>query len=828
MKVSLNWIKQFTDVDLSVDELVGKIGAQLGAVEEVIDLGARYKGVVVAKVVTCVDHDNSDHLHVCKIDDGGKTQGVERDENGHVQVVCGAPNVREGLTVAWLPPGSTVPATYDHDPFVLEARDIRGQKSNGMLASPKELALGDNHEGILEIDTDAAPGTPFADAYELNDYIIDIENKMFTHRPDLFGELGVAREIAGITHKAFTSPEWYLNQPPIYEQGSEQLPLEVFNQATEVVPRFMAIAIKDVEVKPSPVWLQTYLNRVGIRPINNVVDITNYMMMLTGQPLHAYDYDKVRAQDRGSETATLCARYPHSGEKVMLLNGKEVEPRAEAIVIATASKAIGIGGVMGGADTEVDENTKNIILECASFDMYSIRRTSMAHGLFTDAVTRFNKGQSPLQTDRVMAKAVEMLRELAHGESAGKPLNDVKPLPGRADVTVGVQFINERLGLKLSGDEMAQLLRNVEFGVDVQNDELTVHIPFWRTDIEIREDVVEEVGRLYGYDHLPLELPHRDMTPTPKDALLEAKSHIRRTLSAAGANEVLTYSFVHGNLLDKVGQDKAQAYQLSNALSPDLQYYRLSLVPSLLEKVHPNIKAGYDDFVLYEIGKVHTKERPGEDGLPSEDEYTALVVAASSKASKTGAAYYEARKYLVDLVGVPLKFQPLTAEAQTFAVVQPYQPGRAAMVSTAAGKFLGIIGEFKSSVTAKLKLPTYCAGFELDTTALAEVLGSGRSYVELPKYPKVEQDISLKVPADLSYQELYDFVWDELSKVQPEHTLPSLGPLDMYQGDDKQHKNITLRFTIASYSKTMKAEEVNAMLDTVAAAAHEKFGAERL
>lgn len=838
MKVSLNWVKEFLSFELpAVDVLEQKIGAQLGAIEETENVGEKYKGIVVARVVSCVDHPNSDHLHVCMIDDGGVVRDVPRDENGHVQVVCGAPNVREGLAVAWLPPGSTVPETYGKEPFVLGARELRGVMSNGMLASARELAIGDSHEGIVELDSEAAkPGDDFAKTYKLDDYIIDIENKMFTHRPDLFGELGVAREIAGILGQQFTSPEWYKTPKlDVLAKGEEQLPLEVRNELPELVPRFMAVALNIDHLGSSPLWLQTYLSRVGLRPINKVVDITNYMMILTGQPLHAYDYDKVKALSNG-DTATLVVRYPHAGEKLRLLNGKEIEPRDQAIMIATDKQAIGVGGVMGGGETEVDENTKRIILEIATFDMYSIRRTSMAHGLFTDAVTRFNKGQSPLQNPYIMGESLRLLGELA-GATLASDIRDDNHVEGRAwihpPVPVTTGYINTRLGLQLSAEDMKRLLENVEFSVTTDGDNLTVTAPFWRTDIELREDVVEEVGRLYGFDHLPLELPSRIIEPTKKDELLDLKSRIRAQLSRAGANEVLTYSFVHGNLLEKVGQDKSHAFQISNAISPDLQYYRLSITPSLLEKIHSNIKAGYDEFALFEIGRSHYKGAmdASEPQIPNEDTHVALVLAYSDKSRPEGAAYYLARKYLGQLINLdeyelsPLANFDLATDEWGRQFTAPYEPGRSAVILK-DGQIWGVVGEFKPSVKKALKLPAATAGFEVH----AGIIGSSqKEYQPLPRFPKVDQDVCLRVSADMPYQKVYEFVESRVDDLKPEQTRFSLSPVDIYQReDDKEHKQITLRLSIASYEKTMTDEEIAKILDEVATSAKEILNAERV
>lgn len=828
MKVSVNWIREYVDFDLpATDELVERIGAQLGAVEEVIDIGAQYKGAVIVKVIECSPLENSDHLSLCFIDDSGAVKGVDRRQDGLVQVVCGAPNVEAGLTVVWLPPGATVPSTYNGDPFVLEARELRGAVSNGMLASPKELALGDSHEGLLIVDGDAQPGAGFAETFKLDDQIIDIENKMFTHRPDCFGQLGIAREVAGILGHQFTSPTWYL-RPPVVSAGSG-LTLTITNKIPDEVPRFMAVAMQNVQIKPSPVWLQTQLSRVGIRSINNVVDITNYIMLLTGQPLHAYDYDKVASLTK-AEGAAIVVRYPEKGEQVALLNGKIITPRDQAIMIATDSQAIGLGGVMGGGNTEVDDATTNVILECATFDMYSIRRTSMAHGLFTDAVTRFNKGQSPLQNDAVFAQAVAMLQDLADATPASQVIDGNHATGDRSGVAVTAAFINARLGLQLPADDMAKLLTNVECNIQHDGDSLTVQAPFWRTDIENREDIVEEVGRLYGFDKLPLELPARDITPTQKDALLMQKTAIRNSLAKAGANEVLTYSFVHGDLLDKLGQPRDKALKLSNALSPDLQYYRFHALPSLLEKVHPNIKAGYDEFALFELNKGHDVAAIDND-VPAEVEYVDFVYA--SKKERPGAAYYTARRYLETLardLGVTLTYAPIAKELQAPATL-PYDPVRSALVSIAdGGALLGIVGELKSVVRKSLKLPVYTAGFTIDQQELLKAKGRHVSrYRELPRFPKVEQDICLRVDSGVSFQELLDLVTTTLQADKPADTTFTAGALDVYKrAQDDAHQQITFRVSLASFERTLTDQEMAKLLQQVVTAAAQTFKAEQV
>ena len=842
MNVSYNWVQEYLDTPLPpIDELVSKIGAQLGEVQGVTNVGAKYQKIVIVKIMSCQPVPDSDHLNVCLIDDGGVTPDVERDGSGLVQVVCGAPNVRTGITVAWLPPGSTVPSSFDKDPFVLGSRTLRGVVSNGMLASPQELSIGDNHDGILELD-EQQPGTSFAAAYDLNDYIIDIENKMFTHRPDCFGVLGVAREIAGILGQSFTEPQWFATYTKNLLPIGDQLPLAVHNLAPELVPRFMAVVLSGLTVAPSDVKLQTYLSRVGIRPINNIVDVTNYYMYLTGQPLHAYDYDKVKALD-AQVGASLVARQTQPGDQLTLLNGKIIQPRPGAIVIATNSQVIGLAGVMGGASTEVDANTTSIILESATFDMYSIRRTSMVHGLFSEAVTRFNKGQSPYQNDRILLAAAHRLCDGSSAQFASDVHDEIASglTPNQAttgQLVIGTDFINQRLGSSLKAEAISQLLSNVGFVIErsQDTDSLTINVPFWRTDISLKEDIVEEVGRLYGFDNVPLNLPMRSLTPAFKNPHLSLKQAIRTSLQRAGANEVLTYSFVHGNLLKKVGQEPALAYKLINALSPDLHYFRLSLTPSLLEKVNPNIRAGYASFVLFELGKAHQagpQPHLTEEAVPLEDDKLCVVLAADTKTAKqfNGAAYYQVRNYLVTLLqqlslNQPLRFEPLQTRDQTSVV---YAEGRSASVYV-GDQCIGVIGEFANQLTQALKLPAYCAGFEIDTKVLMQLVQQAEdSYRALSKYPKIEQDICLRVSQTTTYQQVLSLAAKKLSALDDNTYHWTISPVDIYQRpDDHDHKQITLRLSLTNFERTLTEQEVSKLLTELASLAQQELRAERI
>lgn len=831
MKVSLNWIREFAGIDDNNDLIVEKIGSQLGAVEEVVDLGKVYQGIYIVKVVESRPHPKADKLSLCKIDDARKVEAVNRDENGLVQVVCGAPNVRSGMYAVWVPPGVTVPATYKKDPIVLEAKEIRGEISNGMLASPRELGIGDSHEGLLELSDGVSVGQLFSDFYGLNDTVVDIENKMFTHRPDLFGQIGVAREVAGITGRAFKSPDWYLKVKDLnLTKGSRSL--EVKNEIPDLVPRFMVQVINGVSVKPSSPKIQSYLARVGLRPINNVVDFTNYFMMLTAQPLHAYDLDKLKKLDN-KDKATIVVRRPQPDEKVRLLNGKTIELGGSDIVIASATQAVGLGGVMGGGEVEVDASTKHIVLECANFDMYAIRRSSMEHGLFTDAVTRFNKGQSALQNDRILAEIVSRIIEAAGGE-AEAPIDVQSTLPRQTELSVQSDFINKKLGLDLTADKMAELLKNVEFEVGINAAELSIKSPFWRTDIRTAEDIVEEIGRLYGYDNLVLNLPTRTIEATSKNEILGFKSQIRDLLVRAGSNEVLTYSFTNEVLFESVGQNKELAFQLANARSPELQYYRMSLLPSLLEKVHPNIKAGFQEFAIFEINKVHIKNVPDESepDLPTECYSLGIVIAADSKlagAEYSGAAYYMAKYYLDYLLyGLGVNYEIKACLNEPSAdwekqKLKPFETIRTASVEI-DGEAVGFVGEPNSKVRHSLKLPNFTSMIELDLLKLLKH-SKAIDYVKLSSYPFTEQDVCFRVPCELVYQDLVNLLNSEIQRLAGQyHTV--LSPIDIFRReDDKSHKQITFRLRLSAYDKTLTTNEVSELVGSLGKAAAARFGA---
>jgi len=825
MIVSVNWLKKYVDIDMPIDELAVLIGARLVEIEGVENIADKYKDVVIAKVVTCEKLEGSDHLSVTKIDDGGRVQDVERDENGLVQVVCGAPNVRAGLLVAWLPPKSVVPETFgSDDPFVLGARKMLGVTSNGMLASAKELDLYEDHSGIIEL-ADAGvdsvtPGKSFAELYDLNDTLLDIENKSLTHRPDAFGVIGFAREIAGISGKQFETPEFLKNlNPQIDGDGSIDAPTVSIDDPT-LSDRYQMIVLGDArEDAQSPFEIQSYLARVGMRPISAVVDVTNYLMLASGQRLHAFDYDKLVAVAGGRTDVHV--RAGRDGEKLELLDGRTIELSPEDIVIAAGDTAIGLAGAMGGASTEIDEHTTRIALESATFNLYKLRSTQMRHGIFSEAITRFTKGQPAELTAPVLAEAVRLM-----GEWAGaRPLTSIVeayPDPRTIEpIEVSVHTVNAVLGSEYTREQIAETLERVEFDVRGDDENLRITAPYWRADIHIAEDIIEEIGRLNGFDNIAPTLPSRTfkaVSPSGFDAL---RAKIRKVLVRAGANEVLTYSFVHGDVLARALQVPENSYRITNSISPDLQYYRQSLTPSLLGLVHPNIKSGFDEFALFELNKVHRKnDGVTDENVPVEKNHVGFVVAA--KKSDAGASYYRAKyfvEYLLKELGITAWYEPFTAEDATETI---FEPKRAARI-VAENITLGVVGEYKLSARQSFKLPDVAAGFELDTNVLYELSKKAPLiYEPLSRYPGTERDVCFQVAGAISYEQVYDAAAEALAELKLDTTLE---PIDLYQPENADVKNITVRIGLTSQNQTLTAETANTLTSKVSAHVAQKLDA---
>lgn len=827
MIISLNWLKKFTKIDIPVNELATLIGARLVEIESIIDISEKYKDVLVAKVIEQTNIEGSDHLSIVMIDDGGVTKNIERDDKGFIQVVCGAPNVRSGLMVAWLPPGSVVPETFGTDkPFVLDSRKLMGVMSNGMIASARELALFDEHDGILEIDFKLNPGSSFAKTYELDDYLFDIENKSLTHRPDCFGVVGFAREVAAIMGKPFKTPDWLMDlSPELNVEKNDSMKATVIVDDHNLSSRYQAVIMSDVNnKKKTPLMIQTYLSRVGVRPVSAIVDITNYLMMLTGQPLHAFDYDKL-AKICGGDV-NIHVRAGKVSEKLELLDGRTIELSENDIVIAAGEKAIALAGAMGGIETEVDENTKNILIESASFNLYNLRATQMRHGVFSEAITRFTKGQPAELTAPVIAHTVRLVCGLTEAKCVSEIIEDYPVKNDQVAIDIPNNFINEILGSEFINSDIINTLSNVEFIVDEsKTDILTTMPPYWRADVHVPEDIVEEIGRINGFDVIKPVLPIRDFTAIHESDFDNFRNKLRKASVRAGANEILCYSFVHGDMLKKANQDPNNSYRIINSISPDLQYYRQSLTPSLLGLVHSNIKQGFGNFAIFEMNKVHRKN----DGLTDEDvpvEFEAMSLVVANKNESPGAPYYRAKvilEYLAHSFGLVFEYKKIEDKLNDVMGL-PFEHRRSAqIIDKTSGAIIGIVGDFKKSVTKNFKLPYYCAGFEIDTKILFESTKmTSIKYKPQSRYPGSERDVCFKVGNNVSYADIIRLAESVLVNVGLE---TELSPIDLYQQDGADTKNITIRIKLTSHDHTLTGEEVTTITDKICSSIKTEIGA---
>ena len=821
MIISVNWLKKFVPDLPEIDELSKLIGARLVEIESIENLNEKYKDVIIARVISAKKVEGSDHLNLCKIDDGGKRDGVECDENGFIQVVCGAPNVREGLFVAWLPPKAIVPETFGGENFQLSARKLMGNMSNGMIASLRELGLGDEHDGILEISPEAfenglQAGDSFAEKFELNDYLLEVENKSLTHRPDCFGIIGFAREVAGILGQKFVEPD-FIKQSDFGFEVNNDKSITVDAQDSEICERYTAAVfdVSDISKNPNLTIEKTYLLRSGMRPIDVITDLANELMLETCQPLHTFDFDKL-VKINGSENVKMTVRKAFENEELELLDGRKIKMSQNDIVIATGENgenAVALAGAMGGKSTEIDENTTRILVESATFNLYNLRNTQMRHGIFSEAITRFTKGVPEMMSRKVLD--LFSARLLALG---GKSLSEIVDSKGdfyynKSEISVSKDKINQILGTNFSSEEIQKTLENV--GILTKNDNSeTFVVPFWRNDLHIEEDLIEEVGRLNGYDNIKLQLPKRTFRAVKKAKIDLLQSEIREILVASGANEILTYTFVHGDLLKKAGQDPKNAYKIVNSISPELQYYRQTLTPSLLSKVNQNIRAGFSEFAIFEMNKI-TEKMLGlnEENVPFEQKKLAFVYTKN----KGENAFFEAKNYAeflfkklglkVEFVKFDLSKSPLSTE---------FEPKRSALIkiSDSEGeKILGVIGEFKKKIQKALKLPESTAGFELDLGILLENIGRTNVKIKaFSKFQSVERDISINVDETRQFAEIFG-IFENISSEFRNVEIETL-PIDIFNNGDGT-KNISIRFKITPFEKTLNGDEIRDIMQKI-------------
>ncbi len=821
MKISLNEVKKLVPAagKVETDELIKLIGSRLVEVEGKIDLSEKYKGTYIVKVISAEPIPDT-HLHLCQIDAG----------DNPIQVVCGAPNVRANMFAVWLAPGAIVPQTFGEENFKLDVRKLRGYESHGMLAGLDELALGDDHSGIVEIDPhqkyqDASgniceikPGDSFADVFGLNDIILDIENKSLTHRPDTFGLIGFAREVAGILGVKFTDNSCSEQNGTIVDE-SKLINIKI--KDSKLCPRYSCAVIEMKDALSDDKYLtnmDVFLAKADMHGISKIVDVTNYLMLMTGQPLHAFDYDKF-VKVGNSNQPEIIVRAAKDGEELQLLDDKTIKCNSNDILITSNDIPVALAGAMGGKNTEIDASTTRVIIESATFSLYNLRKTQMAHGIFSEAITRFTKGQPASQTMSVLKSAIKMLGGNVEA-IADEYQEPIKP----AQITISTSEINNLLGTDYSTKLIKTTLENVGFSVQQKSPSesaiLEIKSPLWRTDIHIKEDIIEEVGRLLGYDNIPLDLPTRAFVGAKEDAMLKLKSTLRNILSdKLNAHELLTYSFVSKKLQQDVGENPDDSYEIVNSISPELQCFRQSIIPSLLEKLRDNLKAGYQNFALYEINQI-TKKSYGldDDKVPNLYTHLAFVVTGD---------YYEMKANLVAMLNtLGLKDLDFHASDGHFPYMEKV---RSATVQTPHV----CCGEIKKSVLRRFKINQPVAAFEINLNNLIKELPEASAKMPmLSKFPAVERDITFKVNADTAFAKIEKATANSLAAFGKNNPLVgelifNITPVSIYKpAENSITKNVSFHLKFASQKKTLENSEISAIMDSVAKNAKDLVGAE--
>ncbi|MDY0096794.1 MAG: phenylalanine--tRNA ligase subunit beta [Candidatus Dojkabacteria bacterium] len=810
MKLPINSIKEYTDCNLDLEKILHILSTKVGEVEGYTDFYKMYEGIYIGEIVSKEQHPDADKLGIYNITIG---------EPENIQVVAGDKSLSVGDKIAYIKPGNIVPSTYNtSEEFKIKAVKMRGVLSNGMLCSEKELNIGTDHTKVLILDSDALVGSTFAQYFGLNDTVVDIENKALTNRGDLFGILGLSREIAGAQNIPFITPGWYKKESIDIEVGST-LPLTVSNEASNLCPRYMCVSLENISVKQSPVWLKSILIKSGIRPINNIVDITNYLSILTGQPLHAFDYDKVVSNDPSSNSnAHITVRLARVGERIHTLDGNLVELTDNNLVIADSTNPIAIAGVIGGIDTEIDKDTKNIIIESASFDKFSIRRTSMELGIFTEAVTRYTRGQDPNLCLPILLKAIELVKEIGEGKVSSSVI-DSYPNPSEPrNISLSISKLNTHLGTVLSKDDIKNILLNIEYKILEESEDgeyITVCAPVFRTDIYIPEDIYEDIGRIYGYENIVARLPLRDIRASRKNSNVYLKTLIRNILSNSGCNELDTYSFTSMDTIQKSKQDPNIAYHIKNSLSPQLQFMRVSLISSLLEKGKYNIQKNINTFCIYEFNIPHQKGYVDSFELPKEDWHLSLLFSSKENILE-GNPYYQVKKYFEKISNSlnisSLRYELISESSQVDIpiwiknILPTFNRNGAVIIkSIKSGKesILGVMGDIDGEVKSNFKLPEYTSGIEINLEELKKVIDNGSKYVEESKYPAISQDLCLTVPSSIKYEQLESVI---IQLIDTKDRKGNVECIDIYQ-KDKESKNITVRVSIEHKNKTLTDKE---------------------
>lgn len=793
MLVSLHWLKEYIDIDLTAEELAEKLLLTGTAVESIKYLGEGLKNVVVGQIKTIKKHPNADTLTLCQVDVGKQ----------ELQIVCGATNMEERDKVAVALVGTRLP-----NGVTIKKTNIRGYGSEGMMCSAAELGVGKDASGLLILDPKAKPGESLASVFGLEDVVFELE--VTPNRPDCLCMIGVAREIGAITGKKIRRTTVSVKEVP--PATASRVQVEIIDP--ELCPRYVARLITGVKIGPSPAWMQSRLEKAGIRSINNVVDITNYVMLETGQPLHAFDHDRV-AESR------IIVRRAKKGEMMVTLDGVSRQLNEEMLVIADPKGPVALAGVMGGAFSEVSPVTKNILLESANFNPVSIGRTSRSLGLISEASIRFERGVDPNGALFAADRAAQLMAEIAGGK-VNQGAVDVYPkkIEPRS-LFLRVQRTNDILGTALSIREIDRILRSIELEVtESGRDRLKVMVPTFRPDLEREIDLIEEVARLYGYHKVKPTLPgSRGMRGRFTHEQIVAKT-IREIMVAAGLNEVITYGFIDEKHFDKLGlspnDELRQAVRIKNPISENQSVMRTTLIPGLLNVVQYNVNRGENDVAVFEMGRVFL---PRADRLLPEEHLSLAAVLTGNREQKQWygkareADFYDVKGILEELLD---KFASCEWRLETSKNPMLHQRRGADIVAELPGgrKKIGFLGELNHEVQAAYDLPARTFILE---TFIAWLTGPTRSYwqfKEMPKFPAITLDIAAVVDETVNAAEVKKVIAQAGGKLLREIRL-----FDVYRGGtiDPAKKSLAYSLVFQADDRTLTDEEAKRAFDRIVA-----------
>lgn len=788
MKASLSWLKSYTDIDMGVTALADGLTMVGLEVEGVSDRYDFLNTVIVGRINSVTPHPNADRLKICQTDIGGKV----------LSVVCGAPNVVAGMRCACVLPGTVLP-----DKTVVREGVIRGERSQAMLCSESELGLGDDHRGIWHLDDDYMVGTPLKEALNLSDPVLEID--LTPNRPDCLSMIGIAREIAAMQHKRVRFPMIKLSElSPVPD------PIESLTSVTiddpDLCPRYVARLLFDVQVGPSPFWLQDRLRSVGLNPINNIVDITNFVMLETGQPLHAFDFDRL-AENR------IVVRRAIPNEPFTTLDNKTHVMTDEMLLICDGEKAVAIGGVMGGLNSEIEDDTTRVLIESACFNPASIRKTAKTLGLNTDASHRFERGVDPNGQVFAANRAAQLMARLGKGRLV-KGIIDEYPAPVTSQlIRLNVEAANRRLGVHLNAAEITQYLESIEFQIkDVQADTMKVMPPSFRVDVKRFEDLTEEIARLCGYNTIKTTFPTIPGEARPLNPIVAVRNRIKDLLTGFGFTEAISYSFIGDSSWERLrlepNDQKRKAIGIMNPISEDQNVMRTTLLPGLLGAMQYNLSQNNNDLRLFEIGKVFMPA-DNEDGLPDEVE----ILAGLQTGARTDHTWFaKARdcdfydiKGVVDALFHHLGVNEVKFTAQPADRCRYVRPGHAARILL-KDKEIGRVAEVHPQVLRNYDLKQTAFIFEIDVDRLRPYLRKATVFQPIAKYPATARDITLIIGREMEAGELLQKVMDT-----GEELVEDVRMLDVFTGDPipKGKKSVLLRIIYRSAEQTLEDETIN-------------------